>query len=189
MATRKEIKQKFRTELVNAIDGLVPADNVTLRYVQHQESLPAVAYRESFVEVPINNASANPERVEIDDNGHVVAEYYHEYNEARFSVFVVGKTAEETEDIYEAVHTAFHKYSLGAWDKKDFHEHLFDFGIRVESGRPYDEQDEDVVLRGELLTIVIRFYREYELTGDNITSAEAEVFDEDEAVWFTKTIE
>lgn len=189
MATRKEIKQNFRDELVNAVDGLVPAENVTLRYVQHQESLPAVAYRESFVLVPINDASANPERIEYDNNGHVVGEYYHEYNEARISVFVIGQTAEETEDIYEAVHTAFHKYSLGAWDKKDFHEDLFDFGIRVESGRPYDQQDDERTIRGELLTVVIRFYREYELTGDNITSVEADVVDDDEAIWFEYTIE
>lgn len=168
MATRQEIKETFVSELRAAVSGTVPSNDVRLYENELPEAIPSIVYTEDITPVSVNAASASPERVDRDGSGNVTQEVWYEYLEAQFTVYIRASDELQLEQLYEAVHTAFHKYSLGGWDKKDFHPDTFSYGVRVEDVTPADDNSTENTIRGDIILVSVLFYREYSRTDDNI---------------------
>lgn len=167
MATRKDIRVIFVTELKSAVSGLVPADDVRLIKNDNQESDPAVVYTEDYRRLHINGAGSGPSKVERDGNGDVTKEIYEEYNEAMFVVHIRSGDEQAKEDIYEAVHSHFNKYQFAPWESRDLNPDLWN--IHVEEINSQDDSDSERTTRSDVVQVFFKFTRDYELTGTNIT--------------------
>lgn len=173
MATRQEIKEMFRSEVVSAVSGLVDADNVLLTNSDSAEELPRVVYSDVYRYIPVNDASGGPDRRELTGNT-VDAEYYHEHEEAVFRVRAYASDEGSLEPIYEAIHTRFGRYQFPAWDQSDLHQHVW--RVRVRDVTTVDVDSTERTIRGDSMEIHIAFYREYEDTsGENITTIDQSI--------------
>ena len=88
MGTRQEIIETFYTELLNATDGLVPEDDISLISPDPHETTPSIVYDKSFREIQYNHASSAPDEIIRDSNGDVVSENFHEFIEAQILISI-----------------------------------------------------------------------------------------------------
>lgn len=156
MATKTDIKQQFRSEVVAAVDGLVNNDNVVLSHPNMDENLPAVAYQEQVIEEP--NTGVNIDRTgdEYDDLGNLTKRGYVEYVELQFDTYILADSETVKDDIYEAVRRRFNRYSM---DDRPWEFHADVKNIDVNGTFNADRTDDDETTRGDNLEIVIKFKR------------------------------
>lgn len=186
MVSRTQVKNILYDEMLDAlgftfdsgsgqyVDGIVPFENVGTQFPNREEDIPAVVYRDAYRPLVINGASASPHEIERDVNGDVVAEIHREYREAQFTFSVRAGDDGKSEEVYEALHSHFHKFNFrSVADVKDLHEHFFH--IRVTQTSYADDGDANVPMRGDTVQVNIHFYREYKLEGDNIVYIEQNV--------------
>jgi hypothetical protein len=170
MASRKDIREAFRTNLVNAVSGLVPSDRVALEQGERPERLPSVVYDDAYRKVPMNQGSNAPTRVERDNNGDATAEVYTTLHEAVFSVLVVHDDEQEKEDIYESFRTYFEKYEHPAWDAADIQADVA--WVRVLDSNSEDDADHEPIARGDRVEVRITFERDISNSGTAIQSVD-----------------
>lgn len=173
MATRRNIKEAFYTELVTAVTGLVDANDVTLTQFDRSTTLPRVVYTDLYRHLPINGASGSPHKVNRDMNDVVTSEEFHEYEEAVFTITVKDSDENSLEPIYEAIHSYFGKYQFQPWDESEIHEDVF--RVRIRDVRTTDDASSENTTRGDTLEVHIAFIRSYERVEENIESVQHDV--------------
>ena len=185
MVSRTEVKDIIYDEMLSAlgitfdaqdnpVDGLVPFENVGAQFPKQRENLPAVVWRDAYRPLVINGASASPHEVIRDEFGNVVAEVHREYQEAQFTFSVRAGDDETAEEVYEALHTHFQKFTFrDVADVKGLHEHFFH--IRVTETTYADDSEANVPMLGDTVQVNVHFFREYGVTDDNIENVEHDV--------------
>lgn len=134
MASRKDIKNAFLSELESSVSGLVPASDVYHARAERDEVKPAVTYDAFGRQVFYNNGSeAAPITYSDDGGGNYDGEVYGSWWVLRFDVTVIGDSLLTAEDIYEAVVTHFTEFSQ--WrDSTDIHADCIDVSVVSDDG-------------------------------------------------------
>jgi len=184
MATRRDIRDAIYSELESAASGTftvtdangntstvsVATDDVALINADEFESLPAVAYDDSYNRRSVNNIGRAPDATETDNSGTLTKEIYCEYRTALVTIYVAASSEIEKEPIYESVHRAFGKYDSGITRASDLHADVED--VQVLDTSSADFSDEDAPIRMDTATVEIDFVRGYEETGDVVESVD-----------------
>lgn len=186
MATRRDIRDAFYSELVSAASGThtvtygdgstdtltVSADDVALEGPSDAESYPRVVYNEDYRPIVYNGAGAGPDNVERDSNGDVTKAQWREYEEALFQINIRAPNEVEKEPIYESIKQAFGKYTKHPWPASDLQSDAIK--VDVLDSTSSDVIDVERAIRGDLLEVRIEFYRNYEL----VSGTDVEVIDQ-----------
>lgn len=182
MASRRDIRNAFFTELANALVGShtvdygsegtgtvsVEADDIGLvGTFDLEDPLPKVVYREAYRKLGYNGAGAGPHFVERDQNGDVIRSVWREHIEAQF--IIEFRTADELqkEVLYETARTAFGKYQFSQWPKSDIHADVR--RVEVLDAQDTDDTSSETPIRGETLEVRLSFRRDYTLETDGST--------------------
>lgn len=176
MATRRDIREAFYSDLEEAVDGLVAAENIGQEYPNEDEEMPAVVHRDNYRDVPMNTKTGIADTVEDEDG--VQEALYSSLREARFSLLVVSDDEQEKEDIYEALVGYFEDYEYPVKDASDLHEDVNT--IRVQDSNSEDTENRDPPARGDRLSVNVQFERFRTLDVDPIKEVEQNVDDTDE---------
>jgi len=158
MATRRQIREAFYSELETAADPYVPAANISQEYPNTPEDLPAVVHNDQYRDVPLNREAA-PVTVETDDTGNTTAHIYVELMEAQFALLIASDSEQEKEDAYEAVRTYFGGYERPVKDEADIHGDVEDVDVRDSTSN--DSENRDPPSRGDRLNVMVEFQRFY----------------------------
>lgn len=176
MATRRDIREAFYSDLEEAVDGLVAEENIGQEYPNEDEEMPAVVHRDNYRDVPMNTKTGIADTVEDEDGVQEVL--YSSLREARFSLLVVSDDEQEKEDIYEALVGYFEDYEYPVKDASDLHEDVNT--IRVQDSNSEDTENRDPPARGDRLSVDVQFERFRTLDVDPIKEVEQNVGDTDE---------
>lgn len=186
MATRREIREAFYSDLEVAVSNHLDPDDINQEQGEQPEDLPSLVHKDDYRKVPMNQGSAAPTRVRRDTNDDAEAELYGTMHEAVFSCKVESDDEQIKEDIYEALRTYFEKYEHPAWDASDIQSDVA--WVRVVDSTSEDDVDHEPIARGDRLEIRLTFQREIENTGTAIQSVDSEVdADNDGTTEFTFT--
>lgn len=181
MATRRQLRDAFFTELANAAVGThtvdygsegsdtvtVEADDIGLvGSFDLEDPLPKIVYREAYRDILYNGVGAGPHTVERDQNGDVVKSIWREYIEAQFIIEVRTNDELQKEIIYETIRAAFGKYQFGHWPEGDLHSDVFN--VQVLDAQDTDDPAAETPIRGETLEVRISFTRDFELETDGV---------------------
>ena len=162
MATRRTVREAVYGEFETAVDGLVPADNITQEQPDSTEDLPTVVHNDAYREVPMNNGRG-PTGVQA-TNGRVQVHEHSKPMEAQFTVLIMSENESVKEDIYEALRTHFEQYETPIVDESDIQPDVF--GVEVTDVNSQDNEEREPIARGDSLTINVRFERIYERDVD-----------------------
>jgi len=173
MATRRQVRTAFYSELEDAVDGLVDPTNVTLDGPDNEEQLPAVTHGYQVRDAPLNRETA-PIRTSS-ANGETTYTYVKNI-QIQFSVTVQANDAQVEEDIYEAVRTYFEKYDTPIADVSTIQSDVHD--IDITDATTNNDTERGPPLRADRIDIQLTYQRFYEDTGDDLTEVEAR-FDQD----------
>lgn len=184
MATRRDVREAFYAALETAVDGLVPASNVSQEHPNSEEDLPAVVHNDNYRKVPMNRG-ASPTDIETDSDGNVTALVFTTMMQAQFNVTVLSDDESEKEDIYEAVRTHFEPYT----HFKDTSQLQADVHrVEVEDVSSDDLTERDPTARADTLTINLGFERFYAQSVDHIDSIDQSIDVEDSIEEINNTI-
>lgn len=155
MATRKDIREAFYTELETALDGLVPAGRITGQYPEREEMLPAVVHTDDYRPIPMNFDTA-PAKVENTGDG-TVKEYYSILMQAQFGLSIVSTGETEKEPIYEALRSHFEDYNFPHTDVESIHGDVEN--VDVLESTSIDDEGETPTIHGDDLTVQVDYER------------------------------
>jgi hypothetical protein len=181
---RSDIRDAFLTELTNAAatthstsDGTgntvtttVEASDISLLNKASFEDVPAVVYDDEH-EIRSMNGVGNGPNTKTYSGSNVDYVTHHEYVRSTFRVTVRASSETLKEPVYEAVRRAFGIYDDGWESSRSFHDAVFN--IDVTASTSADSLVEDPI-RGETLTVVVDWHRDYERVEDTIETVEAE---------------
>lgn len=175
MATRKQIRSAFYSELETAASSWVPADNISEESPNKPESYPAIRHRDRYRKVPINQASDAPTAVQRDASGDATAESYDTLHEAQFEVGISDSDESRREDIYEAVRSHFEKHDTSpkTWPPSNIQADVE--WVRVTDSNSDDDTDRMPLVRGDRLTISLVFKRRKNNTDSAIQTVDTAV--------------
>jgi hypothetical protein len=171
MASRREVREAFYSELETAADGLVPPSNIGQQYPEAAEDLPTIVHNDNYRPVPMNRGAAPVEVV--DNNDGTSTEYYVTMMEAQFTLTVLSESEDTKEDIYEAVRSYFEPFEHPFKDTSDIQEDVHEVGVTDSNSN--DQTDREPVARVDTLRINLGFKRLYGDTNDHVTDIEHEV--------------
>jgi hypothetical protein len=157
MATRRDIRESFYTELEAAVNGLVDPSNVSQENPNSKEDLPAVVHNDNYRKVPMNRGNA-PTSVDTDGSGNDTAHNYSSMMQARFDITVLSDDESLKEDIYEAVRSYFEPFTHfedPSQIQSDVHR------VEVQDATSNDLTDRDPTARGDTLAVNLGFERTY----------------------------
>lgn len=157
MATRRNIREAFYSELETAASGHVSASSIGQEYPNEDESLPAIVHTDNYRDVPMNTKTGIADTT-TDATG-VQEEIYSQVMEARFSVLVVGDDEQAREDAYEAIRTYFEEFEYPVKDATTLHSDVNT--IRVMDSNSEDTEERDPPARGDRLQVNVQFERFY----------------------------
>lgn len=188
MATRRDIRDAFFSELTSAVVGThtvdygsegtdtvtVESDDVgLLGSFDLEDPLPKIIYREAYRALDINGVGSGPHHTVRDQSGAVDKEVWREYIEAQFVIEFRTNDELQKEIIYETARDAFAKYQFGPWPETGVHADVFD--VQVLDATDTDDPSAETPVRSETLEIRISFYRNFDLQTDNIEQVNREV--------------
>lgn len=173
MATRRQIREAFYSELETAVSAHLGADDVMMEQNEQEEVLPRVVHDDNYRKVPMNQGSAAPTRVARDGNGDATEEFFTTMHEAVFSVLVVSDDEQVKEDIYEDLRTYFEKFEHPAWDASSIQSDVA--WVRVVDSNSEDDVDHEPIGRGDRLEIGLTFQRDLGKTDTAIQSVQHNV--------------
>ena len=153
MATRREVREAFYSELDSAAAGY----NVTVTQEQPnlEEDLPALKHNDLYREVTLNRGNA-PTSVTTDADG--VQEYtYSSQMEAQFTLTIVTADEQVKEDLYEQVRSYFEAYTHPIKDASDLQTDAY--RIEVGDSEPNDMLERSPRARADTLTVNVFFER------------------------------
>lgn len=171
MATRRNIREAFYSELESAVSGLVDADDIGQENPGERENFPGIAHTDNYRKVPMNRGQGVVDTTT--DSSGVQKEIYSTIIEARFSLVVVSDDEQEREDVYEAMRTHFEEYTHPVKDASDIHSDAF--RVEVHDSTSEDSENRDPPVRGDRLAINIQFQRFYTKDVDPMTDIELDV--------------
>jgi hypothetical protein len=201
MATRGNIRDAIYDELstlatsfsVTDADGnqvdtvTLDAENIGLRHPEGDEQLPQIVYHEDYRRREYNGVGSGADQVTYNNDGSVAAEVWREYIEGQFILDVRASTESVKEPIYEALRKTFARYQFPPWDITSLHPDIIDIDVRDTTSR--DTGDTEQVIRGDQVEVRVTFYREYELSEDNIETIDFDYdVDGDDTTDFEYTI-
>lgn len=180
MAKRGDIKQAFYDELVSVLatthtitydDGsteqvTLTQDDIRLTSPNEDEQLPKIVFADSYVPFDYNGVGAAPNKIARDETGRVDYEEWHQHETGEYTIYINADDEIRKEPLYESVYQQFDKYATPLQSESDFHEHVTD--IRVGSTSRNDASEVEQPIRGDSLNVFIDFYRNYQLSEDNI---------------------
>lgn len=157
MATRRQIREAFYSELETSVSGLVQSSSIGQEYPNEDEALPAVVHTDNYRDVPMNTKSGIVDTT-VDSEG-VQEEIYSQLMEAQFSLLVASDDEQEKEDIYEAIRTHFEEFEFPVRDATSLHADVNT--IRVNDSNSDDSEERDPPARGDRLAVNVQFERFY----------------------------
>lgn len=174
MATRRNIKNAFLSEIESAVDGTTypnggsntfSKDDVYLSGMEDDTAYPRVVYSEFGFPVSYNDGSdAAPSEYTKNGSGEVTAEVYYDYAGLRFDVIVVGSELDK-EPIYEAIRERFAQFDT--WrDKTDLHADVQKIDTRGVNSP--DDTDTENTTRLDVFSVEVVFKRKVDYTGTPI---------------------
>jgi hypothetical protein len=188
MATRGQIKDSFYDELVSAATGTfdvtdangnvedtitVEADDVSIINPETPENVPGVVFDDAYTPLTYNGVGRSENIVQYTQSGDEDTYIYHEYRRGQFDVSIQAPYESAKEPIYEAVHTVFHQYQFGPWNSRDFQSECID--IRVDETTRTDSGDAEDIIRGDTMTVLVDYYRQYEFSTQNIDEVVSQI--------------
>lgn len=183
MATRKNIRTNFYTEIENAVDGIIDPSRISMEYPNTTEELPRVVHGDSYRPVPMG---VNTAPKEVDKSGDVVTYIYSVPMEAQFTLVVLSNTETEKEVIYEALRQHFEEFELPIRNVDIIHEDISRLEVLDAASR--DDEDRDPVGRGDSLSVSLYYERLYEHENEPIDDIEQTINSEDDVTTETRTI-
>lgn len=167
MATRRDIREAFYSELETAAGGLLDSDDIAQEYPDSEEDLPRIVHNDNYRKTPMN-APTGPTDVETDSAGEQ-AYIYSKLMEAQFTLLVVAVDESVKEDIYEAVRTYFEDFEDPTRDESDIQTDVHD--VEVGDVTSQDSENRDPPARGDSMRISLGYQRK----GTRNTTPTAEV--------------
>jgi len=184
--SRADVTTAFYDELSTAATGTFTAEyaggdeqftvedsDVTLANPSMLEDLPSVVYSTSDAERQVNGVGTGQVGAKVTD-GTVDYYIFREYRTLSVSVIIGAKNEVQLDTLYESIHRQFGQYAFGPFNESNVHDNIDD--ITVLETTAQDQGDEKETIRVESLTVEINYHRDYELTGDNITSFDTSVY-------------
>lgn len=169
MATRKQVREAFYTELETAASGTnVEADDIGQEYPNEPEELPAIAHTDRYRLVPMNTNTGPVDTQQGADGTEALI--YSEVMEAQFMVVVVSDDEAEKESVYEAVRSHFGDFTTPVRDAEELHADID--RVEVLDADPADSESRDPPMRGDRLDITLLFERFY--TRDTTPATEVQ---------------
>lgn len=155
MATRRQIREAFYSELETATAGLLDAENIKQEYPDSAEDLPRIVHNDNYRTVPMN-APTGPTEVTADSVGEQEL-IYAKLMEARFTLLVLAADEGVKEDIYEAVRTHFEEYASPVRDERVMQSDIHD--VEVGDANSQDSESRDPPARGDSMRISLGYQR------------------------------
>lgn len=160
MATRREIREAFYTDLESAVSGHIPSSNVSQNEPGTDEDLPALVHNDNYRDVPMNRG-VGPTDVVRDNSGAITEISWSGLQQARFTVTVFAEDEQVKEDAYEALHSHFGAYEHPTKDVSGLHTDVFDIGVADTNSVDWTEREP--IARGDQVVIDVSFERYYTL--------------------------
>lgn len=172
MATRRDIREAFYTELENAISGFdyIDGSDISQEMPERDEELPRIVHSDDYRQVPLNQGSNGPHKVNFDDEGNTAEVVFFSMMQAQFGVLVIHDDEEEKESIYEALRRHFERYEHSWWDESDIHEHVHE--VDVQDSTSEDDEDREPIARGDRLLIRLGFKRDFRVVRDDLAGTD-----------------
>ena len=182
MATRLEILEAFYSELISAVDGLVPADDVSLISGETLEESPSVVYDKNYRIRNFNRAGTAPDLIVRDSNGVVQKEVFYDYTEAQYFIYIRADSQSELEPIYDAIYKHFQKWKFPRLANiNSFHPDVVD-PIEIREINSADDPSAEATFRGDAIELVILFKEDFDSVKDVIETVE---LDKDDTIYIT----
>jgi hypothetical protein len=169
MATRRQIREAFYSELETAVGTLLDSDDITQEYPDSAEDLPRIVHNDNYRKVPMN-APTGPTGVDSDAAGEQ-AYIYAKLMEAQFTVLVVAEEEDAKEDIYEAVRTYFEDFEDPTRDEDEIQSDVHD--VEVGDANSQDSENRDPPARGDSMRISLGYQRKGERDTTPVDSIDA----------------
>lgn len=151
MATANEIKIKFRSELYNAVSGIVDEKNVRVATNEKDAEYPSVVYDEFQT-----TGRTFLDTVERDVDGNITAKNYRQFVTIVFDCIILAETESQKDELVEKIREHFSRYSM--WlDPIDFDKDCR--RIEIQGTQNSDELFNNEIVRGDRLTIEVQFSR------------------------------
>lgn len=177
MASKKAVREAFYAELETAVpssgnSGHVPSDHITDEHPEDAEDIPAITHSYTSRRLPINEASDAPTRIERDNSGNALAEYYGTLRQLQFAVEFNFFDDQEQEACYEAVLGYFEKFdeSPSTWDPTTIQSDVEWVDVLDSNSRA--DEDINPTKRGDRLLIRLTFQREHRYPQDPNTNGD-----------------
>lgn len=158
MATRRQVREAFYSELDTAVGQLLDSDDITQEYPDSEEDLPRVVHNDNYRKVPMN-AHTGPTDVRTDSSGEQ-AYIYSKLMEAQFTVLVIAADEDVKENIYEAVRTHFEDFEDPTRDESEIQTDVHDVSVGDVSSQ--DSEGRDPPARGDSMRISLGYERKGE---------------------------
>lgn len=169
MATRRQIRDAFYTELVDSVSGSIAADDVTLQDAEDIETLPQVIYNDNYRRVTYNGVGTGPHVVNRDSTGAVTDQRWRKYIEAQFLVELRDSDEISKEAIYENLYSHFGAYTMPGFgiinDTHPKHLHADVIDVELGGANSNDALGEEDPIRADSFEVRVEFFREYELVA------------------------
>lgn len=155
MATRKQIREPFYSELETAVSGLVTSDNIGEEFPSDEEELPAVVHRDDYRRNQLNTNTGIKDTVT--DSDGVQEEIRSRLMQGRFTLTAVSDDEAEKEDIYEAIRSHFEVYEFPNKAADSLQSDVN--RIWVTDSNSTDDEDREPTLRGDQLIVFVEYER------------------------------
>lgn len=155
MATRREVRESFYSELETAASGHLTADDITQEQPNSREDLPRLVHSDRYRPIPMNRGAA-PVDVNEDSVG-VQERLYTKIVQAQFVLNVLSDNEQEVEDIYEAVRSHFDAYTHPFKDASNIQSDIY--RVEVQDVNPIDLTDREPPAHGDSLAVNCNFQR------------------------------
>jgi hypothetical protein len=157
MATRRQIREAFYSELETAATPHISADRITQESPNSAEELPTIVHNDAYRE-DIYHTGSGPTNVTTDANGNVDSITYKKMMEAVFGLLIQDPDEQAKETLYEAVRSHFERYETPLVDESTIQSDIHD--ISVTSSISEDQDDREPRVRGDRLQIMVGYKRD-----------------------------
>jgi hypothetical protein len=164
MASRRDVRESFYTELESAASANLSADDIGQEYPNNGEQLPRIVHTDRYREDNWNTDAA-PKKIR-DNNDGTYDVVFTQPMEAHFDVLILAASEQTKEDIYENVRSYFEKFQHPRWDASSIHADVHD--VSVDGADSADSESRDPPARGDRITVVLGYERFYSFTVESI---------------------
>lgn len=178
MATRRDVREAFYSELESATSSHLSASDIGQEFPNSEEDLPKIVHNDNYRDAQARwNSKSAPVGVDSNADGTYDVKFV-EMMQAVFDVLIISDDEQEKEDIYEAVRSHFGKFEHPKWSPSTIQEDIHD--VNVGDSNSQDSQGRDPVARGDEIKIQLGFKRYYVQTVEDISQIDQTVdFDND----------